>query len=415
VFLQQLKEGVEKASLDYARDWFEAVNFAFSDVPSHFTLPSGVEYFDPIAAYVLERLEQVVLVPTAQSTAASAVAQDGSGDSQQGADSFANQSKVLSLVCALVRAAQEASYVHGQAQGSGADTHSRFGDDVVQLLLSYAGTGLVSSYRSTRNDLAYLLHLLTETHATGRPEGVVQICAKLARACEGSASATVVPDDATPEERANAAVAATPGQVLGFKNAAETVCLLLRCGVHNIPAWRFHGIWRGLFAAALIGAGSSTSSAIEAAKMCHDTCLLVCNATVRARQPSAEPDLVNQLLTYILSTAQEKTTPLHSRETLMKCASLLMANNWYALTGDERKVRFATVGLYTITTVMFGASHCVQVCRDIFSLGLDDPKPEVQRLAQAGMVAYLALFKTTAELAAIAAVYAKNSDILVAR
>lgn len=56
-----------------------------------------------------------------------------------------------------------------------------------------------------------------------------------------------------------------------------------------------------------------------------------------------------------------------------------------------------------------------QVCRDIFAVGLDDVKPEVQRLAQAGMVAYLALFKTSAELASIAAVYVKNSDILVAR
>lgn len=55
------------------------------------------------------------------------------------------------------------------------------------------------------------------------------------------------------------------------------------------------------------------------------------------------------------------------------------------------------------------------MCRDIFALGIDDVKPEVQRLAQAGMVAYLAVFKTSAELAAIAAIYVKNSDILAAR
>jgi hypothetical protein len=55
------------------------------------------------------------------------------------------------------------------------------------------------------------------------------------------------------------------------------------------------------------------------------------------------------------------------------------------------------------------------VCRDIFALGLDDAKPEVQRLAQAGMVAYLAAYKTVTELASIAAVYIKNGDILAAR
>jgi len=55
------------------------------------------------------------------------------------------------------------------------------------------------------------------------------------------------------------------------------------------------------------------------------------------------------------------------------------------------------------------------VCKDIFSLGIDDVKPEVQLLAVAGMVAYLATYKTVTELGAIAAVYTKNSDIFAAR
>ena len=40
---------------------------------------------------------------------------------------------------------------------------------------------------------------------------------------------------------------------------------------------------------------------------------------------------------------------------------------------------------------------------------------QVQLLAVAGMVAYLATYKTVTELGAIAAVYTKNSDILAAR
>ena len=39
----------------------------------------------------------------------------------------------------------------------------------------------------------------------------------------------------------------------------------------------------------------------------------------------------------------------------------------------------------------------------------------MQLLAVAGMVAYLATYKTVTELGAIAAVYTKNSDILAAR
>ena len=40
---------------------------------------------------------------------------------------------------------------------------------------------------------------------------------------------------------------------------------------------------------------------------------------------------------------------------------------------------------------------------------------QVQLLAVAGMVAYLATYKTVTELGAIAAVYTKSSDILAAR
>lgn len=55
------------------------------------------------------------------------------------------------------------------------------------------------------------------------------------------------------------------------------------------------------------------------------------------------------------------------------------------------------------------------MCRDIFAAGIDDVKPEVQQLAVAGMVSYLAAYKTVPELAAIAAVYTKNSDIFATR
>lgn len=61
------------------------------------------------------------------------------------------------------------------------------------------------------------------------------------------------------------------------------------------------------------------------------------------------------------------------------------------------------------------SSQPIQLCRDIFSQGIDDPKPEVQRLAQAGMVAYLATYKTVSEMCAIATVYTKNGDIYAAR
>ena len=56
----------------------------------------------------------------------------------------------------------------------------------------------------------------------------------------------------------------------------------------------------------------------------------------------------------------------------------------------------------------------LKVCKDIFATGVDDVKPEVQQLAQAGMVAYLS-YKSVAELSTIATIYTKNSDILATR
>jgi len=399
VFMQVLQEGVEKASLDYARDFMEATCFAYSDVPCCIPQPGG-DLIDPFASYVLERLVQVVLSPTAQGN----LSQASEGD-PQAAESFANQSKVLCLACALLKADQEASFTNlvGRAPSQ---THSVFGELLLKLLRDHAENGLVSPYRSTRNDISFLLHLLSENHSRGRPDALSDICIVIAKACEGNA--VPASDDSTMEVDATAAAAAasviattsavSAAQVQVFKNAAETVCLLLRCAVHNLPAWRFQGIWKPLFSAALIGAGSMTSSAIETAKMCHDTCLLVCNGAVRMALQSnslaveQSSDLINCLLQYLWAAAKDKATPLHSRETSMKCVSLLMGNNRSALTANERKT-----------------------CRDIFALGLEDVKPEVQQLAQAGMVAYLGSYKTVQELGAIAAVYVKNSDILAAR
>jgi hypothetical protein len=439
VFLQCLKDSTEKASVDYARDWCEAVYFAYLGVPCRLTV-QGRDVRDAIAAYVTDRLVQVVLLPTAQGnlTADIATAEAAAGDAQQAAESFANQSKILSLAGALLRADQEASCAAAAVLGT-PSTESVWGGELLQVLLAHAENGLVSPYRSTRNDMAFLLHTLTENAALGNPAEFVTICARIASACEASA----VPALEESAAADGAAPVSSAAQVAGFKNAADTVCLLLRSASHNLTAWRFHGVWRPLFAAALISAGSMTSSAVETAKACHDTCLLVCNNAIRVAVSSTstatitDRDSVSELLTHLSTTAQDKALPLHSRETLMKCVALLMGNNWYTLSADERKVKLA--GCVTnnkccevqsglrgctvftnycwpqIVTLFLLITPCPQVCRDVFAQGLDDAKPEVQQLAQVGMVAYLAAYKTVPELASIAAVYVKNSDILAAR
>lgn len=344
VFLQCLKDGVEKGSLDYARDWEEALCFAYSDVPCR---PS-----EAIPAYVLERLQQVVLTPTATSNATAASTSSTAASSagattematttDQAAESFTNQSKILQLTCALVAADQEACFTTGVS--------SQLGSLLVNTLQAQPDHALVSPYRSTRSDIAFLLSKLAENDATADSavaQGVVALCHKLASACRLNAVETPAEgDEATAEPSKMSTL-----QVQLFKNAAETVCMIVRCAVHNLPMWRFNGAWGEMFSAALIGAGSMTSSAIETAKICHDCCLLVANCAIRnsitgsvttSSAPVAagnKQDLVSELLSLLQATSLDKATPLHSRETLMKCVSLLMGNNWYTLSADERKV-----------------------------------------------------------------------------
>ena len=361
VFLQCLKEAVEKASLDYARDWVEAVAFAFLDIPCIHPGSSGgsLQPTEPIPVYLLERLVQTVLVPTAQNNQVSTSTATATGsagtttaaesENTQNAESFTSQCKVLQLTCALLGADQAASYTTARTTAS--SPTSLLGQAILQLLLAQPSTALISPYRSTRNDFAFLLHSLTENTALGRPEEIVTLCTSIAAQCEATAVSNSTEDCPTPtttDDGQNTTTTITQ-QVQVFKSAAETVCLLLRCAVHNLPVWRSHGVWRVLFAAALTGAGSMTSSAIETAKMCHETCLLVANATLRVATTipttttpatTATIDVVSELLQYLQSVANNRTSvPLHTRETMVKCVSLLMGNNWYCLNDVERKVR----------------------------------------------------------------------------
>ena len=334
VFLQALKDGFEKGSLDYAKDWAEAVCCAYSDhlirLSNDNTTPAEL-----IPQYALERLVQGVLVPTATSnttvgTAVGTSATETSADTS--GESFATQSKALQLTSALLQADQQANYLVG--------TTSSFGTLLGSVLQAQSELALISPYRSTRNDLAYLLFVLTENSLTENAV-TTDLCLRIATACSNSALAaasTVTSDNATDSVVDDGASANSPEAQL-FKNAAETVCLVLRLALQNLPLWRLHEACVGLFRAALIGAGSMTSSAIETAKLCHNTCLLVANTVLRTTSATTgKSDLTAQLLQVLLTTAQDPTTPLHSRETLMQCVSLLMGNNWYMLNNDERKV-----------------------------------------------------------------------------
>jgi len=440
-FVEVLQDAVEKGSLEYCRDWQEAVCFAYAEAPSQVPAAGAVASScstdaaaDALVMYMLGKFEEVI----SKAGDASAVGnleqqqQQRNASEQQSSESFAAQAKFLQLTCALLQADQEACFLaaNGENKSSvsgAADTSSSaVGRHMMQLLLRQEV--LVSPYRSTRLEFAYLVGMLSENCPTGQIPEVILLCKKLAAAATAAAANAVLDGDEAksstnqslppPPPPPPASIADTPHntavqedkegeesvaqwaltpQAQLHKNAAETVCILLQYAVHRVPVWRLHTAWVPLFEVALLGAGNMASVALEAARMCHDSCLLVANASLRqpieggAGAGEHEEDLVAELLLVIDKYSKDSNTPLHSRETLMQCLSLLMGNNWNVFFTNEKKM-----------------------CKDILSKGIDDVKPEVQQLAQAGMVSYLS-YKTVAELSSIAAVYAKNSDILAAR
>ena len=280
------------------------------------------------------------------------------------------------------------------------DPQSQVGLMLLQLLEQQDGSSLISPFRSTRLELAHLLTLLALNNSDGQQ--VNNTLQKIALACQQFNLKLSLQQQPSQEEETAAVDVTSQSQLSSavlHKNTAETVCLLVSCGIQRRPMWRISGAMRSLALSALLSAGSMTSSALETARMCHGTCMLVTGASVRTFNPSIPisfnssipEDLCAQLLQLFDTQSKDPTVSLHSKETLVKCTALLMGDNWFCLSNDERKV-----------------------CKDIFARGLDDPKPEVQQLAQAGMIAYLS-YKSVSELASIAAIYTKNSDILADR
>eukprot|EP00601_Ochromonadales_sp_CCMP2298_P011364 CAMPEP_0173267880 /NCGR_PEP_ID=MMETSP1142-20121109/30018_1 /TAXON_ID=483371 /ORGANISM="non described non described, Strain CCMP2298" /LENGTH=740 /DNA_ID=CAMNT_0014204063 /DNA_START=108 /DNA_END=2330 /DNA_ORIENTATION=- len=412
VFLGVLREGFEKGSMDFCKDWEEAMCFAFVEVPLSL---EGDAPKEQIPAYLIDRLLDTVLKQTQG---------QGAGDEGAGGDSgesFSAQSKVMKLICALLQADQEACFAEGarekemeggwqgQEQGQEGQQASLFGSLLLRVLAQQGPLSLVSPFRDTRGMIAFMLATLAENVPCGQDAQVIQLCVGLAGVTASAAAAVALSLSGAEDEAGTVGGAVMSPAALLHKNATETVCTLMHVAVQKLPLWRLHGAWASLFQGAVAGAGSMASSALETAKMSHDASLLLANAALRqapdlvslalAGTPTPTPtpgtgtgpDMMSSLLSVLDAFSKDTETSLHSRETVMQCLALLMGNNWSVLGLNEKKT-----------------------CMAILTRGLEDSKPEVQQLAQAGMVLYLS-FKTLAELASIAAVYTKNSDILATR
>ena len=128
-----------------------------------------------------------------------------------------------------------------------------------------------------------------------------------------------------------------------------------------------------------------SSGDIDFSKNCHSVCIQVASSH---RINHAEFSLDAVLQCFAENATNES---LHVRETCIAAISAIYGNNGMMCNEAERKL-----------------------CRDVLTKGFCDAKPEVQLLSQAGMVVYLAS-KSLDEIAALAASYTKNLDILSQR
>ncbi len=367
MFLNYLLEGIEKLSVDYVRDWAEAVFFAYSGQSSSVT--------SVIPAYILDGFKQLLRSQSAVVVAtATAVTADTNPE-----EGFSLQGKVLLLVKAILQADLSASV-----------TSSEIGDAFVNAVNDTTGS-VISPYRTSRIEIASILSILIELSPT-TPDlspvrsRIVAACASLKYSGDKMDVETSLAEVEITTESDQVSKAANTQ----LKNASETACIWIQFLVQRMPLWKFESELVDLLSVAVQG---TSNGDLELVKMCHDTSVFVSKSLISMHHFVPAVVSPDQLMQRILKSFDGHS--LHAswrvRETVMQCLSIVMVNNWCSLSAEQKKI-----------------------CKDVYAKGINDLKPEVMHVAKAGMVAYLA-YKTSNELKTIAEAYIKNSDALAVR
>eukprot|EP00605_Chrysophyceae_sp_TOSAG23-4_P000346 GSChrysophyteH1.ASY1.ANO1.393.1 assembled CDS len=314
-----LHENVDKISLEFCKDWAEALAMAVAD-PKHQVVKSIREYL----------ISEFSSLFTSDST------------STEGDDGFSNEGKKLTLVQALLVA--DIAYSVGNHAQSEISL-------VVANIMSKSGC-YISAYRTSRSIISHIIGLFADAIHLDTFSPIIE---SILTACDHSSERT-------------------------SRDALDILCslsdvLLLRCRHLEYV----YSILPTLLPSLLSGSGNAN---IETAKNCHDACLLVCQSVKVSLQKETSPcyKIIEKL------RDGKNSSSWHVRETIMLSLAAFMANNWAALSLDDRK-------------------HC----KDIFSEGILDPKPEIQQLARVGLVTYLS-HKTPNELKGLSEAFCRNSD-----
>jgi hypothetical protein len=216
--------------------------------------------------------------------------------------------------------------------------------------------GYISSYRTSRQTIAILLGIFVEVIPVDQVKRILDV---ILRASKSDAE---------------------DGK---SKDALDTLCCLaevLLVKGRNIA--NSYAVLPDILSALLRGSGNAH---LETAKTCHNACLLIAQG-IKACLCLPEDGVISESSVIKVLKGEMYDTSWHVRETVMMCLSGFMVGNWTSLSLDDRKI-----------------------CKEVFTQGFLDLKPEIQQLARVGLIAYLS-HKTPTELKSFAEAYCRNSD-----
>lgn len=443
VLISYLSEQVQSISFAYCKDWADAVIFGFSASPVTLSAKEESNAGTNVSDFLFQKFSSVL---SELSSTASEQAEAASPDGASADEGFARHAKYILLFKALVSAdLSYASTVHSTDVGrlssakeqptdmevdGGApklmsyrqhhipscdvaatafrlrhnggvsgerNTSSSVAVRVVDLLLQ-SGSTFVSPYRAVRVEMADLLDLLTDAHLdrptedlhllVTRLEDIIKQCGGVLGSEDGSSAIT------EGVKKSSAAHWATELAASWLENASGRI------------VFRNSAFMSSLVQIVAVG---SASADIELAKICQRTLILSVMFTYRdccdnaakwnadslrgsmsVRIAPGQPDALSTLLAGLGQLVSTKQS-WRIKQNCLLCLCGGFFNNWACMDIAERK------GI-----------------KDIFNAALFDPKPEIQAIARAGLVAYL-MTKSLSELASLAAAYQKNNDIFAAR
>jgi hypothetical protein len=344
-----LLETVEKHSLEFSKDWAEAVGFGLGG----FDL--GRLGKSPIVYSILCRLRLSLQV--------------GHSSSLSEDEGFAKEGKILHLTVAVLLAETYRS--------PAPSTTPAFTKALINILCEPASL-IASPYRTSRQSMATILTKIV--HANPDYVNILPIVTRLEKIAMELKSPL---DDMDVVDESNSDTGGDGNEKIGnvdpAKHAIELASLLLTGYLKPFTPGKYYTIFPTLLKITFHGCSNGN---VQFAKSCHVACVQAVNAL----RSTNMHELTIQCLDILRE--QAKHTSWHTRESAIMCAGFLISNNLAILTLDEKKS-----------------------IRDIFNAGFLDPRPEVQMLAQLGMVAYLSC-KPLKELTKLATSYEKNCNVL---